>query len=168
MDDNVVTEKANPSVAKVTEDTRVSMAIPQLMLEVPAIDGYEMHWFADRPGRIPRAVQAGYEFVNPEEVKVNNFGIAADLMQTGNSDMGTRISVHGGTSESGGSERLYLMKIKKEWYDKDMALREQNSDQVVNALKHGLVGSERDKMVDAAQRYAKNTDNLFTKRKQRR
>lgn len=158
---------ANERITSVTDDNRVPMSLPQLMLEVPAIDGYEMHWFADRPGRIPRALQAGYEFVDPAEVRINNFGLASDLTQSGNSDMGTRISVHGGVAEGGGAERLYLMKIKKEWYDKDMTLREEASDRVVEALRHGLTGSEREKMTDASKRYAKNTDNLFTKHKRR-
>ena len=156
----------NPSNSSpVTDETRVPMALPQLMLEVPEIPGYIMHWFADRPGRIPRALQGGYEFVDPSEVRINNFGLAADLTQSGNTDLGNRISVHGGVAENGGSERLYLMKIKKEWYDKDMELREQASDRVVQSLRQGTVGADREKMADAAKRYAKNTDNLFTKKR---
>ena len=149
----------------VTDETRIPMSLPQLMLEVPEIPGYVMHWFADRPGRISRAIQGGYEFVNYDEVKLNNFGMAADLTQTGNTDLGSRVSVHGGTAENGGSERLYLMKVKKEWYDKDMELREQASDRIVQALKQGAVGADREKMADAAKRYARNTDNLFTKKR---
>lgn len=158
---------ANELSTSVNDDNRIPMSLPHMMLSVPEIPGYVMHWFADRPGRIPRAVAAGYEFVDPSEVRINNFGFADDLIKDGNTDMGTRVSVHGGVAENGGSERLYLMKIKQAWYDKDMALREQASDKVVASLKQGLTGSERDKLVDAAQRYAKNTDNLFTKHKRR-
>jgi len=152
------------STTSVTDETRVPMALPQLMLEVPPIPGYQMHWFADRPGRIPRAIQGGYEFVDPAEVRINNFGLAADLTQTGNTDLGNRVSVHGGVAENGGAERLYLMKIKQEWYDKDMELRELASDRTVQALRQGSVGADREKMANAAKRYAKNTDNLFTKK----
>lgn len=158
---------ANERRTTVDEDSRIPMSLPQLMLQVPEIEGYVMHWFADRPGRIPRAIQAGYEFVQPDEVKINNFGLASDLMQSGNTDLGTRVSVHGGTAENGGAERLYLMKVKKEWYDKDMELREQNSDRVVDTLRQGLTGADRERMTDASKRYAKNTDNLFTKHKRR-
>ena len=162
-------EKANPSTDPliITEDNRIPMSLPQLMLEVPEITGYVMHWFADRPGRISRALQAGYEFVDPDEVRINNFGVAADLSQGGSSDLGTRISVHGGVAENGSSERLYLMKIKKEWYDKDMALREEASDRTVSSLKQGTLGADREIMANASKRYAKNTDNLFTKNKRR-
>jgi len=159
MSDNPANERG------VTDDNRIPMSLPQLMLEVPEIEGYVMHWFADRPGRISRAAAAGYEWVTPEEVKINNFGLASDLEQTGNTDMGTRVSVHGGTTESGAAERLYLMKIRKEWYDKDMKLREEASDRVVQALRQGLTGADRDAMKDAAARYARNTDNIFTKKR---
>ena len=163
MSDNPANERST----SVNEDNRISMSLPQMMLEVPAIEGYVMHWFADRPGRISRAAAAGYEFVKPDEVRINNFGLAADVLDSGNSDLGTRVSVHGGVGESGASERLYLMKVKKEWYDKDMELREQHSDRVVKSLRQGQTGAEKDAMTDAAKRYAKNTDNLFTKKQRR-
>ena len=156
-------ETVNPANSRVTEDNRIPMSLPQLMLQVPEIEGYVMHWFADRPGRISRALAAGYEFVQPDEVKINNFGLAADLMESGNTDLGTRVSVHGGRGENGGSERLYLMKVRQEWYDKDMTLREEASDKVVQALRQGLTGAEREKLGDAAKRYARDTSNLFTK-----
>lgn len=157
---------SNPANApmEVTDENRISMSLPQLMLQVPEIEGYVMHWFADRPGRIPRALQAGYEFVKPDEVRLNNFGLASDLIESGNTDLGSRVSVHGGTNETGGAERLYLMKIKKEWYDKDMKLREEASDKIVDALREGMLGAKT--MEDAAKRYTKNTENLFIKRGQ--
>jgi hypothetical protein len=155
---------ANSSARKVDDATRIPMSLPRLMLEVPGIEGYVLHWFADRPGRVSRALQGGYEFVSPEEVQLNNFGFANDMMADGNTDLGSRISVHGGTSDTGGAERLYLMKIRQEWYDKDMALREQATDRVVSALRAGDVGAEK----APANRYAKNTDNLFTRNKRSR
>lgn len=156
---------ANEPRKGVDDATRIPMGLPQMMLEVPEIEGYIMHWFADRPGRISRAVNAGYEFVHPDEVRINNFGLASSVLESGNTDLGTRVSVHGSVAENGGSERLYLMKIKKEWYEKDMELREQHSDRVVNTLRNGLTGAEKEKMADQHRRYARNTDNIFTKRK---
>jgi len=165
-----MTEADNPANSNdktvVTDSNRISMALPQLTLEVPAIPGFVMHWFADRPGRIARAINGGYEFVSPDEVRVNNFGLAEDLNNSGNSDLGTRISVHGGTDDKGASQRLYLMKIKKEWYDKDMSLREEASDRVAESLKAGQQSNGRGTVEDAAKRYVR-TDHLFT-RKQRR
>lgn len=163
----VADNPANVPAMQVTDASRISMSLPRLMLEVPAIPGYVLHWFSDRPGRIPRAVQGGYEFVKPDEVRVNNFGLAEDLMKDGNTDMGSRISIHGGIDEKGASERLYLMKIRQEWYDKDMALREQASDRIVQALRGGQVGLQGN-MADVAHRYARGTDNLFTRKDKRR
>jgi len=158
---------SNDRATAVTEDNRIPMSLPHLKLSVPDIEGYVLHWFADRPGRISRAQAAGYQFVGIDEVRLNNFGLASDLENSGNTDLGTRVSVHGSENERGGSERLYLMKIKKEWYDKDMALREQAADKVVRTLRDGMTGAEKDALKDATQRYVRNTDNLFTKHKRR-
>ena len=106
---------------------------------------------------------AGYEFVGPDEVKIRNFGFAEDLMSSGNTDLGNRVSVYGGVAEKGGAERLYLMKIKKEWYDKDMALREERQDKIVDSIRGGQVGAERESNV--ARRYHRGGENLFTKHK---
>lgn len=156
---------ANEKELRVTDDTRISMSLPHLMLQAPEIDGYVLYWFADRPGRIARAQAAGYEFVNQDELTVNNFSVASSLADSGNTDMGTRVSVHGGAAEGGGAERLYLMKIKKEWWDKDMELREQASDKTVQALRTGMTGADRDAMRDKAARYTRSTENLFTRKK---
>jgi len=153
---------ANVPATSVTDENRVPMSLPDLKLAVPEIPGFVLHWFADRPGRISRAAAAGYQFVDREEVRVRNFGFAEDLLNSGNTDLGSRVSVHGGTDERGGAERLYLMKIKQEWYDKDMALREETSDKIVASLRAGKIGSERDSNVN--RRYVKDTDNLFTKK----
>lgn len=158
-----MTNPSNSQTLKVTDDTRISMSVPRMMLEVPPIEGYVMHWFADRPGRINRAMQAGYEFVNRDEVQLNNMGLASDMTVDGNTDLGTRISIHGGVTDNGSSERMYLMKIKKEWYNKDMDLREQSADRIVQTLKTGSIGADHAR--DPAQRYAKGVENLFTRKK---
>lgn len=162
-----VANEANTRV--VTDENRIPMSLPNLQLQVPAIEGYEMHWFADRPGRINRARAAGWVFVDPSEVSLNNFGLAADLKDSGNTDLGTRVSVHGGTAEHGGAERLYLMKIKKEWYDKDMSLREDATEKVVQGLRSGMIGADKTKVDEMKHRYGrKENANLFTKKQPRR
>jgi hypothetical protein len=153
---------ANMPAVTVTDETRVPMSLPDLKLTVPEIEGFKLHWFADRPGRIPRAMAAGYQFVEPEEVRIRNFGFAEDLLNSGSTDLGNRVSVHGGVDDQGKAERLYLMKIKQEWYDKDMALREEASDKIVASLRAGKIGAERDSNVN--RRYVKDTENLFTKK----
>ncbi len=169
---------ANEPRLKITDENRMPMGAPELMLGVPKTDGHEMYWFADRPGRIPRAMAAGWEFVKRGEIQLSNFGFASDVLEDGNTDLGTNVSVHGGTSEKGGSERLYLMKIKKEWYDKDMALREEVSERTARSFLAGTLGSDKDSPGDSQHRYVKSaemaamqqarkTDNPFTRNKRR-
>jgi hypothetical protein len=54
------------------------MSVGMRRLEVPAIDGYHLHWFRGNPGNLNRALLAGYEFVEPEEVDLNDFDLAGD------------------------------------------------------------------------------------------
>lgn len=145
----------------------IPMNTPQQMLEVPPIPGYVLYWFADRPGRIARAQRGGYEFVSPEEVKVNNFGLAEDVSKSGNTDLGSRVSLHGGVAESGGSERLYLMKIKKDLWDRSQKLLEDRNESVAAAIRGGNIGQEKEVSGDGAQRYIdkKRTKvNMFTRK----
>lgn len=162
-----MTNPANEAATRVTEESRVPMGLPQLQLEVPEIEGYVMHWFADRPGRVPRALRGGYEFVAPDEVQLNNSTLAGDTTVSGNTDLGSRVSVHAGTDERGNGIRLYLMKIKREWWEKDATLREETSERIADSLRGGRTGGEKDSAQDASLRYVKRTENIFTRKKRR-
>ena len=123
---------------------RVPMTAPTRKLEVPPIHGYKMYWFRGEPGRLQRAMRAGYEFVKPEEVEINNFDLAGDLDLPGHTDMGDRVSVaaQDGVGENGQYLRLYLMKIKEEFWTSDQELYEREKiDPVVQALHGGMIGA---------------------------
>jgi len=126
---------ANARDSRVTEATRIPMSLPELKLHVPDIPGYHLHWF--RGARTARALQAGYEFVDPLEVTLVNTGLADDANKSGNSDLGSRVSVVAGDADptSGGVERLYLMKIRQEWHDQDMAALEAKNETIAAALR---------------------------------
>ena len=162
----------NPTIdapIRVTDENRVPMGLPELSLAVPEIPGHQLHWFVDRPGRIPQALRAGWQFVVEGEVQLNTDTLAGSPGVSGNTDLGSRVSIHAGTDESGRGMRQYLMKQKDEWYQKDMALREEGSEQIAASLRAGRVGdSEKGSPEDAARRY-KGTpnDNLFTRRQRR-
>lgn len=156
---------ANVLPTRVTDETRVPMTLPQLTLEVPKIPGYELHWFLDRPGRVNQALRAGWVFVDPNETQLNNSSFADSVGVSGNTDLGNRVSVHGGTDDRGSALRQYLMKIKEEWYQKDMQLREETSERIAETLRAGRVGAERGSPEDAARRYVRNTENIFSRRK---
>lgn len=151
---------------RVTEENRIPMGLPALSLDVPKIDGYALHWFVDRPGRIPQALRAGWEFVVEGEVVINTDTIGGNPAESGNTDMGSRVSLHAGVDESGRGQRQYLMKQRQEWYDKDMALREEGSERIAESLRAGRVGDpEKGSPEDAARRYKTTPQNLFTRKK---
>jgi len=164
-----MTNPANAVLDTVTDESRIPMGLPQLTLEVPNREGYVRHWFADRPGRIPRALRGGFTFVSSDDVRLNNSTIADDSTVSGNTDLGSKVSVHGGVDEHGRGIRLFLMEIKQEWWDKDMALREETSERIADSLRGGRTGAERETGTDAQLRYNRmaQTDNMFSRKKRR-
>ena len=157
VDTPVKGNPANAPAKRVTEATRIPMSIPVLQLSVPEIPGYHLHWFLAK--NIARAKAAGYEFVDEEEVAVNNRGVADNLEESGSSDLGTRVSVIGGMDEQNNPERLYLMKLRDDWHDEDVRKLGERNDKIAQALRAGLIGAENDP--DAGKRYLKQGAGLF-------
>jgi len=89
---------------------------------------------------------------------VNSFslGTASDL--SGNSDMGSRVSVVVGKNEDGSPLRAYLMKIRNEWFVEDQAVAQERVDAVDQQIKRGRLGSEQEKQSDTANRYVRTAD----------
>lgn len=147
----------NPAAKERTsaERRRIPMSVPVQKLEVPEIPGYHLHWFKSDPARIARALDGGYEFVNARDIKINNVGLGGDSAVSGNTDMGSQVSVPTGDSlmSDGQPGRLILMKIKQEWYEEDQRAIEGRNDQVAAALRGGLLGAEQDGQGDTAKRY---------------
>lgn len=126
----------NPANATDKVDTtarkRIPMSIPQRKLEVPDVPGYHLHWFLER--NVPRAVQGGYEMVQASEVALNPGHVGSSSAVSGNSDMGSNVSILGGTTEEGKPERLVLMKIREEWWREDQKLIEERNASVMSAI----------------------------------
>jgi len=124
---------------RVTQRTRIPMSMPQLKLEVPEIPGYHLHWFLNTPGRISRALAAGYTFVEDDEVDIVNTGLANDRSASGNTDLGTRVSISAGSApgDDGQEQRLYLMKIPEEWWEEDQAELNGRNEQIAATLRGG-------------------------------
>jgi len=141
----------------VTEKTRRAMSEPTLKLAVQEIPGYHLHWFNGTPDRIQRALQAGYVFVEQSEVSLNSQSLGSDVLADTNTDMGSRVSqIAGGTGTDGQPSRLYLMKLKEEWWQADQkALTAPGSrlEGVRSALLGGNIGSEKQSAEDQAQVY---------------
>lgn len=146
-------EALNPSNRTSSPDRkRIPMSVPVQKLAVPDIPGYHLHWFNSDPGRIARAQLGGYEFVKDEEMEVNDRGIGGTSTRTGNTDMGSNVSIVAGKEMVNGQPaRLILMKIRQELFEEDQLLQEKQHDRVRSALLGGIVDAGQGG--DASNRY---------------
>jgi hypothetical protein len=136
------------------------MTSATLRLQVPDRDGYHRHWFRGTPERIARAQQAGYSFVNPEDLEegsINNFDLGGDSDATGNTDLGSRVSIiSGGELDTTGQPgRMYLMECPLEYFEYAQAIVNESTDDVATALRGGTMGEGRngEKSSDSSKRY---------------
>lgn len=137
------------------ERKRIPMSVPVQRLAAPDIPGYHLHWFVGSKERIQRAIDGGYEFVDDRELKINNVSLGGDSTTSGNTDMGSQVSVVSGDEldKSGQPTRLILMKIKQEYYKEDQLLVDRRNEQVAAALRGGLMGADKDRAGDTQMRY---------------
>ena len=80
------------------------MSVPLRKLEVPEIPGYHLHWVKE--ANLGRALAAYYEFVEDHEVPINQRCPGTDTEISGNTDLGSRISIAAGQGADGKPERL--------------------------------------------------------------
>jgi len=171
---------ANPAGATPAERKRIPLSVPQRKLEIPEIPGYYLHWFKGTAARLQQAERAGFEYVSEDEVQLNSVGIGGDASKTGNTDLGSRVSiVEGGELDgSGNAVRMYLMKQKLEYHYEDQAIIEKRNDSVAEALTtsyaQGQVGGrvEGETAIDSCLRYVdpkrSKVPDLFRKKSLRR
>lgn len=91
-------------------------------LAYPAREGFHRHWFNDSPGRVARALEAGYEHVKGND--------------------GKNVSRIVGTAEGGGALSAYLMEIPEEWYKADMAEQQRQVDEKENTMRRGALEAQ--------------------------
>jgi hypothetical protein len=149
-------DKTNPTISLVKDTAakkRISMSTPTRRLEVPEIAGWHLHWFLEN--RVPRALQAGYIFVEFDELPVNQRGIANDTTVSGNMDLGSRVRQIGGRDESGEPEHLVLMKLKEEWWLEDRAAIDEKNARMMSSIfrDEQILGAEKDILDDQGTRY---------------
>ena len=99
------------------------------------IPGYHLYFFNDEPGRIQAALDAGWEFVSPEEV-----GYASTNVTNRNVDLGDRVSVIGGKTDQGQPLQQVLLKIRQDWWEEDQAETQRRNDKTDAAIRKGKVG----------------------------
>lgn len=134
---------------------RIPMSVPQRKLEVPEIPGQHLYWFLDR--NVARAIQAGYEFVDTKDVAATQFGVATHHSIQGSADLGSHVTVIGGTAESGEAEHLNLMKIKLEWWEEDQKVLEARNASIMAAIFRGeqIPGAAQPSPADQGLTYVK-------------
>lgn len=142
-------------VAETQARKRIPMSVPQRRLEVPDMPGYHLHWFLDR--NVPRAVQAGYEFVDSRQVPILQHGVANPKDTSGNADLGSRVRVVGGTAANGDVEYLNLMKIREEWWKEDRRALEERNAAIIKSIfvDEEILGSEQSSPGDRGAAYVK-------------
>jgi hypothetical protein len=151
----------------------IPMSSGSLKLQVPEKEGFHRRWFRSDPGRIARAIQAGYQFVSKDEVALANFDLGGDAKNSGDTDMGTRVSVISGdkADSTGQPARLYLMECPMEVYRYSRKLLRDRNESVAEALRGGKIGAGHDDETreDQAQRYVKGkVPDLFNPKKRSR
>lgn len=152
---------ANAPQATKAERKRIPMTAPQRKLAVPELPGYHLHWMLGTSSRIAQAQAAGYEFVDASEVNITNLRLGDDVTKSGNTDLGSRVSIVAGSETGGDGQpvRLYLMKQRQEWYEEDQKLLQSRNDSVADTLtanfRQGTVGgpAEGETTEDMANRY---------------
>jgi hypothetical protein len=135
-------------------------------LAVPEKDGFHRRWFRGNAGRIAQAQRAGYQFVDPSEVELNNFDLGGDAKDSGNTDLGSRVSIVSGegVDASGQAERLYLMECPIELYEYSQSILAEKNESVAAALRGGNLGVDQsgETAHDSKNRYLKGkTPDLF-------
>lgn len=167
---NASVNPANKLDGAQAERKRIPMSVPVQKLAAPEIPGYHLHWFNGTTERIQRALDAGYEFVDQRDMRLNPAALGSDSTHSGNTDMGSRVSVVSGSEVGldGQAIRLVLMKIKEEFWKEDQKLVEDRNDKVAESLRGGMVGSGNDQAGDTQHRYLDKArtkvPDLFTKK----
>jgi len=154
--------KSNPAQTpqvRVTEATRIPMSVPTMKLAVPELPGFFLYWHLGED--IPRALRAGYTFVEDDELEVEQKGVANSAALSGSTDMGSRISIVAGSPDEGQIEpqRLYLMKLPNAWREQDEAKRAEVNENIARSIRGGTLGADGDP--DVGRRYMKQGQDLF-------
>ena len=126
-------EEGNQVRSQAQRPRRNSIGVPRLSLAVTSeLPGFHLCWMND-DGNVQNALDSGYEFVTRGETELAN-GVTPS-----NVDMSDRIKQKVGTTQQGDVLYAYLMKIKLEWHEEDMAQIEAQNKQVEDAIAGGNI-----------------------------
>lgn len=112
--------------------SRTPLGRARQKLSAKEIPGYVCRWINDDGGRIPQAIEGGYNYVTQKEA-----GHIGESVEDGNTDIGSKVSKVVGKHPDGTPKRAFLMKIKKDWYDEDQLEKQAQVDAVDRAIREG-------------------------------
>lgn len=101
-------------------------------LQARPIEGFQIRFVNDEMGRLSQFCDLGWDFVTNQEQ-----GLGGN-----SSDAGDKYSIVVGTTSGGQELRAYLLKIPQEWYDQFKRIEAEQTSQVDQAIKRGLVNSK--------------------------
>ena len=129
-----VSERGTETVrSQAQRPRRNSIGVPRLTLAVKfEIPGHHLCWMND-DGNVEQALDSGYEFVTRGETELES-GVTPT-----NVDISDKIKQKVGTTQQGDVLYAYLMKIKQEWHEEDMAAIEAQNKQVEDAIASGSI-----------------------------
>ena len=104
-------------------------------LEVADRPGWKRHWFAEE--NVQNGLAKGYSFVSPNDVQINNRGIANATDIDGNQSLGDDVRVPGGKDDQGKVQHLVLMEIPLEIYEEDKRAESQANAQRLGSIYKG-------------------------------
>jgi len=106
------------------KQVRIPPGQPRLKLKVEGLKNNERGYFA-KPEQFEELLEGGYRFAAKD-------GIEVGTDKLGNTDLGSLVSRSSGSD--GG--RLYLMKIRKDWYEENQKAKQRqitdNENQMLN------------------------------------
>lgn len=112
--------------------TTGKLVIEQSVVDRFTQEGWHLRIINDTPGRISQALEAGYEFVTPQEIGDSlNEGVTP--RNTSLDDSKVRFLV----GQTDGGEFAFLMKQPMEYYLEDTAELERRNDMVDEAIRSG-------------------------------
>ena len=113
---------------------RSKLTIPEDLVDKTR---FQPRWVVDRPGRLQLAQAGGYTFVQDPDMKVE-VGEGTD----GRDKSTTAVCRTVGTHEGGAPMKAYLMKIRREWYEKDQRDKQAEIDKTDKSIQEGTVASQ--------------------------
>ena len=113
---------------------RTRLGSHRSVLEAEVREGYHRLWVNDYPeGHLQQALDSGYQFTNAKDD-------AGDDLR--GHDLGNMRSEIVGTRPDGSVQRGYLMEIRQEWHEEDMAENLKHAQEIDDQIRGGTAGDD--------------------------